>query len=324
MHTKRFRLLGLLADGKRHSGAQLAETLGITRAAVWDRIETLRSEGADIQALPGRGYKLAHPIELLDSQAILTALPDVARASLRSLVVHERTDSTNQRLLDLAGREDIHAHVHVAETQTRGRGRHGQVWIAPPGGGVCLSLGWRFAEQPQTFSALSLMAGFSVIEALSGFGASGLALKWPNDVVVDHAKLGGILIEVRSEIGGSTVLVVGVGINVALPEAAAARIDQPCTDLRRLLRGMPSRNALAAALIRALMRDLAIFAADGFAPWLPRWPRVDALYGATVRLDLPNRSIEGVAAGIDEHGALLLRANGRVDRHVSGRVSVVS
>jgi BirA family biotin operon repressor/biotin-[acetyl-CoA-carboxylase] ligase len=94
--------------------------------------------------------------------------------------------------------------------------------------------------------------------------------------------------------------------------------------LRRLLRGMPSRNALAAALIRALMRDLAIFAADGFAPWLPRWPRVDALYGATVRLDLPNRSIEGVAAGIDEHGALLLRANGRVDRHVSGRVSVVS
>jgi BirA family biotin operon repressor/biotin-[acetyl-CoA-carboxylase] ligase len=312
MNDKPLALLSLLADGRAHSGAALAASLGITRGAVWARIQRLQALGVDVHAVPGKGYRLPYPWERLERASIVAALMPAARERLSDITCVEITDSTNERLLQKTQHENIHGRALFAEYQTAGRGRRGDAWLAPPGGSLCLSLGWRFDAPPATMGALGLAIGVALAEAMAALGCQDVGLKWPNDLLHGNAKLAGILIEMRAEHGGPSTVVVGVGLNLRLPPALHARIDQAATDMASLLPALPPRNTVAAVLLSHLTEALDTFARAGFAPFVNRWARHDLLRDCAVTLELPGRRVEGIARGVDAQGLLLIdHANGR-------------
>lgn len=310
------------------SGDALAGDAGLTRAAVWKRVEALRAQGVAIVARPGQGYALAAPLDLLDADAIRVALP----AALRDVVALEvawSIDSTSAGLLRRAP-PPHGVEVLLAEYQTAGRGRRGRHWVSPLAANLTLSLSRLFDGGLARLGGLSLVAGVAVAEALQGLGVEGVLLKWPNDlVVVDAAgtvpvlrKLGGLLVEGGGENAGPVRAVLGLGLNVRMPARAAADVDQPWTDLSRLLDVVPARSALAAALLARLLPALAQFDRDGLAPFLPRYAACDALAGRAVDVHLGDTVHRGQALGLANDGALRVALAGGERRFHSGEVSV--
>ena len=298
-------LLARLCAGPA-SGAELAAGLGITRSAVWKRIEALRAAGVEVEAVPGRGYRLAQPLQLLDGPALVASLSPAARDELAQLDVLFETDSTNAEAL----RQPAPARgtrAWLAERQTAGRGRRGRAWATPLAAQVALSLSRRFDGGVAALQGLSLAVGVATAEALHGLGFTTVGLKWPNDLLADGRKLGGILVELRGDAAGPLQVVVGLGINVCMPAAAAGDIDQAWCDLAGLSPTPPSRQAVCVALLDALLPLLARFEREGLAPWLEGWRRHDLLAGRPVRLAEGASVLEGVAIGIDADGALRLR-----------------
>lgn len=318
-------LLQRLAQGPV-GGDVLAREAGQTRAAVWKRIDALRRAGVAIQASPGRGYRLQHALDLLDADSVRTALPSDAAAQLAALEVAWSLDSTNNELLRRPPPARGCA-VLLAERQTGGRGRRGRTWASPLGAHVYLSIARRFDGGLARLGGLSLVAGVAACEALRALGFRQVALKWPNDLVVADAtglrKLGGLLVEGGGEAAGAARAVVGIGINVRMPQAAAAAIDQPWTDLCALAQAPPSRNLVAAAVLARLLPALDAFDAEGLQAFLPRYAALDALAGRGVRVLDPRSEREGVARGIDADGALRVQgADGVLDAVHAGDVSL--
>ena len=310
----------MLHDGAEHSGVDLAHRLGISRAAIWNHIDRLRKEGIEVRATRGRGYVLEGGFEVLDTAEIHRRLQQLNCKGVTALEAVVVTDSTNERLLAALPNDNIHGRVLLAEYQTAGRGRHGDQWIAPPGSGLCMSLGWCFDSPPTTFSALSLVVGLAVVSTLAEQGICRAMLKWPNDIVRDGCKLGGILIEMRSESGGPCTTVIGLGINIRLSQLARGRIEQPSADLESAAGHAISRNALAAALLNSLCAKLSLFGRQGFAGFWPEWRQFDVLADEPVRLDLAERVVEGIARGVDENGALIIEHSGRREKFMSGHL----
>jgi BirA family biotin operon repressor/biotin-[acetyl-CoA-carboxylase] ligase len=322
------QLLAQLSDARSVSGSELAERLGVTRAAVWKQIEALRALGAPIEAQAGAGYRLAWPFEPLDAARIRAALEPILRRRLRALDVHWQLDSTNSALLRGAaaaqagrGAAENDLAVCLAETQSAGRGRRGRQWQSPLGGNVYFSLLRRFSQGMGALAGLSLVAGIALVEALEDLGVSGLGLKWPNDVIADNRKLAGVLVELGGEFLGPCHAVIGIGINLRLPPDAA--IEQPYIDLAECCGGEPpSRNALVARLIARLATALDRFAAHGFAAFTDAFARHDLLAGLAVRVHSADGVRDGVAAGVDERGALRVLHGADNVRYDSAEVSV--
>ncbi len=301
----------------------LARDLGISRTAVWQHIKALRAAGAEVLSMRGGGYRLGDPLELLDAEAIRMGLSAEARAQLQRLQVYFQTDSTNERLLQRATMADVHAHACLAEIQTAGRGRRGRTWLAPPGGALALSLAWRFQSGIEALRGLSLAVGVGLHRALEACGAGhGLTLKWPNDILWEGSKLGGILVEARGESCGPALAVIGVGINVALTAAVRRGIGQPVSDLRAVFGRRPSRNALAAAVLGELLAVAPVFEEQGFAAFAQAWTSRDGIRGRMVDVELPSGRVSGRAEGVDADGALLLSVDGSLHRYAAGETSV--
>jgi BirA family transcriptional regulator, biotin operon repressor / biotin---[acetyl-CoA-carboxylase] ligase len=307
-----------------HSGTRLAADCRVSRNAIWKVIAALRSLGVSVHAVPNRGYRMPIATALLERVHIVSLLPRTLAAGLRTGDCLWRTGSTNSDLLarDLPplGRFDF----LTAEYQTAGRGRRARSWFAPPGGAICLSISWCFASLPRDISALSLAIGVCALRALAQTGISGAALKWPNDLVVGDAKLGGILIELRAEAGGPAYVVIGLGLNVALADTVLRQVAASGTqaaDLSALGAGQPDRNRLAAALIGSMVTGLAQFGSDGFAAFAGEWRAADALAGKPVVISSDSGSIAGHARGIDSGGALCLQTRDGLQRFVTGEVS---
>ena len=304
------------------SGDALAREAGVTRAAVWKWIEALRSAGVEIEARPGQGYVLAHPPDLLDLAGLQAALAGVLVAGRDSLELAWSLDSTNSELLRRP--PPAGTLVLLAERQTAGRGRLGRAWNTPLAGQVCLSVRRGFDGGLARLGGLSLVAGVAVAEALRALGFGSVGLKWPNDLVAGDRKLAGLLVEGGGEYAGPVQAVVGIGINVRLPAAVAAAIDQPWTELAGLApdRGPPSRNTVAAAVLQRLLPALDAFDRDGLAPFLPRYETLDVLAGRPVRVLAGREVIDGQAIGLAVDGGLRVRT-GEGDRIFhAGEVSV--
>jgi BirA family biotin operon repressor/biotin-[acetyl-CoA-carboxylase] ligase len=322
----RDRLIGLLADGKFHSGERLARQLGVSRTAVWKHLQSVGELGLDLHKVPNRGYRLARPVELLSKELIARRLSARARGKLRTLTVLRHTDSTNSRLLAISDLPAGRADVCLAEHQSAGRGRRGRKWLAPFGGGICLSLSWTFSEPPRQLGALSLAVGVALLRALESRGAGSVRLKWPNDVLVSGRKLGGILCELRAEAGGPAYVVIGVGLNARLSEPARRAIAASGTDAIDLDeaagRKKMSRNAVSAAIIEQLLIVLEEFAQSGITAFVNEWRHADALHGAAVRVMVGETLHRGLARGIDADGALMLETPSGLLRFISGEVSL--
>ncbi|MBP6216101.1 MAG: bifunctional biotin--[acetyl-CoA-carboxylase] ligase/biotin operon repressor BirA [Luteimonas sp.] len=317
-------LLQRLAAGPV-SGDALARESGLTRAAVWKRIEALREAGVAVDAQAGRGYALAAPVDLLDAATIRAALPPPVAAGLADLDVAWSLDSTNSELLR---RPSVGhgAQVLFAERQTGGRGRRGRSWASPLAANLYLSVARAFDGGLARLGGLSLVAGVAVADALQALGILEARLKWPNDVVVAEGvtlrKLGGILVEGGGEHAGPARAVVGIGLNVRMPAQAAAAIDQPWIDLATLHPQLPARSVLAATLLAHLLPALAQFDREGLAPFLPRHAAHDVLAGESVRVLAGDGEHAGLALGLAADGALRVRlASGERDFH-AGEVSL--
>ncbi len=303
----------LTADEPR-SGVELANRLGISRAALWKRIEHLRRAGVPVSATHGLGYRLAWPLDLLDANALTRA---AEKAGWR-VELHADIDSTNRRLASVA---DGHRRAVLTEHQHGGQGRRGRHWHSPLAGGVYLSWGFRFECGLSRLGPLSLVAGVTVAEVLSQRYPIQVGLKWPNDLVVEERKLGGILVELVGAADGPCLAIIGIGINLRLPESHWP--DQPWTDLHRLGMDRVDRTELACRLIEALDRNCSRFEAAGFEPFAAAWSKRDVLEGRLVQVQGAGAQIlRGLACGVEASGALQLDCAGRRLEVVAGEVSV--
>jgi BirA family biotin operon repressor/biotin-[acetyl-CoA-carboxylase] ligase len=320
---RREQLLKLLADGETHSGERLAEQLNITRAAVWKAINALRELGIDIES-QHHGYRLPNAIDLYDAERIRAAMSAIA--GLQRIDVLFTVDSTNRYVTEHPATQAGQAVLCVTEIQQAGRGRRGRSWVAPFGSGICMSLGWLFDSMPPAFSALSLVVGVALTRALHGIGAREVGLKWPNDVLWQGHKLAGVLIEMRGEPDGPAHVVIGIGLNLRLPESSKQQLLEQqahVTDLCEVLgASCPARNDLVAAFATHLLMVLEVFAREGFTPFIDEWQRYDVLSKAEVNVLQADRTVAGVARGVTSDGSLLVDTAQGLQRFVSGEVSL--
>ncbi len=314
----------LLADGQVHSGQRLAGRLGISRAAVWKSVERLRELGIDVQSLARRGYRLPRPVELLETPRMLAELAPAAMPCLRRLELLLDVGSTNTRLLAQPPPPIGICDVCASELQHAGRGRRGRPWLAPFGSGVAMSVAWTFSDAARALPALSLGVGVAVVRALERAGAGDIALKWPNDIWFRDRKIGGVLIELRAEAGGPAHVVIGVGVNVSLAPEARQALEATGVRVAAVADAcvaVPSRNAIAGAILDELLSMLAGFERAGFAPFRDAWLKLDGLRGRRVRVS-GDTGVAGIARGADLDGALLLEVDGSTQRIVSGEASL--
>ena len=233
----------------------------------------------------------------------------LSKAGVAVEVVRE-TGSTNADLLARAAQLDAPL-LLVAEHQTAGRGRAGRSWLSSPEGSLTFSLAWRFDGGPQALSGLPLAIGVALAETLAALGQQ-VQLKWPNDLLKDGDKLAGILVETQSAPGGGTWTVIGIGLNLLMPDEMEAQLGRSAAGVPWLAR--MERDVLLAALLGGLAAALREFSARGFAAFAARWNRHHGWQGETVVvLDHGTVLHEGRAAGVDDSGRLLLdTAAGRI------------
>lgn len=265
----------------------------------------LKELGLEFSAISGKGYCLARPLEWLEETAIRRELSQTALSALADIEIHDELDSTNTRLMGLAAANSSGA-VCLAEFQTAGRGRVGRVWLSPFGGNICLSMLWWFEDQT-AFSGLSLAVGVAIARALHSAGVDGVGLKWPNDILWQGRKLGGILLEVSGEAHGRYAVVIGIGLNIHLPSAKAGSIDQAWVDLDHITASSPpSRNRLIALLLNELFQILPAYHQRGLRAYIGEWRQWHCQTGHKAILHWGDKPIRGVIAGVTDEGLLLL------------------
>ena len=325
-----FSLLRQLADGAFHSGEDLASKVGLTRARVSQVLRDAEAAGLALERLKGRGYRLLETPDFLDVKKVRAELAALAEANgdtpTLTVEIVDQIESTSTELMRRAQRREIHRAALAAEWQTAGRGRRGRVWTAIAGGSLTFSLGWRFEQGAGFLAGLSLAVGVAVVRALESLGYTGIALKWPNDLIHRHLKVGGILIELNGDALGPTTTVIGVGLNVRLPQAARKDIAAPVTDLASVAgrKGPPiDRNVLLARLLTELAAVLDIYAKEGFAAFVAEWQHRHAYQGKPVKLLLPDgATVTGKVAGVDASGALVLADGPRRARFLAGEITL--
>ncbi|MBI3881726.1 MAG: biotin--[acetyl-CoA-carboxylase] ligase [Verrucomicrobia bacterium] len=305
------------------SGADLAQRLDISRAAVWARIEELRTLGYDIEASPHRGYRLLDSPDLLHADDLLARLGRTEVIGRDIRVFHETT-STNDVAEKLA-RDGVKEGVVVfAETQTKGRGRMGRKWISPAGKGLWFSVLLRPALRPTAVTQLTIMAATAVARGLRSATGLSVEIKWPNDLLVGGRKLVGVLTELNAEVDKVKYVILGIGVDVNLDASALP------ADLRRIATSVKietgrswNRADVAAAILRELDADYRRVCRGRFAALADEWESRCATLGQNVTIDIGGRKVRGRAEALDDDGALLVRTqHGRLERIIGGDVSI--
>lgn len=314
-------VLSILADGKFHSGQALGKALDVSRSAIWKQIKLIEESGIEVYSVKGRGYRIPGGLDLLDRALIEESLESVVRKELKHIALNLVIPSTNAMAVEAVYR-DGHGSLYLAEQQTAGRGRRGRSWASPFASNLYFSLTWKFNNGAAALEGLSLAVGIALIRGLKQLGVDDVQVKWPNDLLWRGKKLAGVLLEMSGDAAGECFVVIGVGINVRMPETAAEDIDQPWTDLQQALGVAPSRNKLLAELLNQLVPMLEQFSSEGFAPFKDEWQALNAHSNQHVSLNVGNRQEQGVCRGVDHAGALLLEVGGEVQAFHGGEVSV--
>lgn len=316
-------LIRTLADGRFHSGEELGQLLGISRAAVWKRLQKIRLEFAlEVDAVKGKGYRLSEPLDLLDESRIVSCLTDEDRKALGHVYVHSSIDSTNSWLMAQGAAGETSGTVCLAERQLAGRGRRGRQWISPFGRNLYLSLLWRYDLPPIQVSGLSLAAAVGVLRTLREYNCTEAGLKWPNDILWQGRKLAGLLLEVSGEASGPSQVVIGIGLNTWMGEEGG-EIDQPWVDLNSIPHvAKHTRNQLAASLIGQLLKVIRLYQREGLSAFTEEWRRHDLLIGREVEIRSANQRYRGEHLGIDASGALRLLLDGEIRLFHAGEVSL--
>ncbi len=308
-----FTLLRELSAERFTSGAELATRHGVSRSAVSDALKDASALGVPIFSLTRRGYRLAEPLVLLNLDDIRDRMASAKhRLALRVVDV---IDSTNTALLAQAAAGAPSGTCLAAELQTAGRGRRGRSWQSAVGSSLTFSLLWRFDTGAASLAGLSLVVGLAVADALRALGVAA-ELKWPNDILFRDQKLGGILIETQGDMLGPTVAVIGIGLNIRLPESMIDAIDQPATDIATASADAPiatpalNRNALLAAVLTQLVDRLDQFQRSGFASLRDQWRALNAHQGQLINVHAPTETYVARVVDVGLDGGLIVDRDG--------------
>lgn len=321
MKSITFAILRQLSHLSFRSGETIAKELGISRASVWLALKEIDAHGVQLFRLAGKGYRLKEPVQWLIPGEIQRLLGD--KAKLLDLEIVPSTESTNTTLMKKTALGAAHGSCLITELQTQGRGRRGRAWQSTLGGSLAFSLLWRFNQGAGFLSGLSLVVGIAIIRAFKQLAVPGVSLKWPNDILHERRKLAGILIELQGDMHGPCAAVIGIGINVKLPEQARSEIDQPVTDLTAIHPGLPDRNRLLASLLSHLLDVLEQFQDSGFSGFQEEWIKYHTYHGQSVTLLMPDgRKEPGIVTGVAPDGSLLVTHEGRERHFNSGEISL--
>jgi BirA family biotin operon repressor/biotin-[acetyl-CoA-carboxylase] ligase len=307
------------------SGAELSNKLGISRAAIWARIEELRQVGYDIEATPHLGYRLVSSPDALHADDLLARLGKT-KVIGRDIRVFEETTSTNDVIEKLA-RDNVKEGVVVfAESQTKGRGRLGRKWISPARKGLWFSMLLRPDLRPQEATQLTVASATALRRAIEANTGVRAKIKWPNDILIGGKKVAGILTELSAELDRVKHIILGIGVDVNLT------VTEFPTDLRKIATslkieaGKPIvRAALAVGILRELDHEYARVCGGKFETVADEWEEHSCTIGQPVTIRIGDRSIQGRAESLDDDGALLLRTeHGTLERVTGGDVSMSS
>ena len=306
-------LLKLLKDGRFHSGQALGQALGISRSAVWKQLQHLESDlSLSIHKVRGRGYQLASPLELLDSEQI-SSTPWPA-------FIHQALDSTNAEALRSVGRGEVAPFIVLAEQQSAGRGRRGRKWVSPFAENIYYSLVLRIEGGMRQLEGLSLVVGLAVLSALRDIGTANAGLKWPNDVLVGSKKIAGILLELIGDPADVCHVVLGIGINVNMK--TAEEVDQAWTSVQLETSKSINRNEFIVLLNARLQQYLQRHETQGFAAMQSEWEENHLWQGREVSLTAGINKVDGTVLGIDQQGALRIDVAGTEKVFSGGELSL--
>lgn len=314
-------LLKVLADGDFHSGEQMARGLGLTRTSVHNALQDVAQFGLKLHSVRGRGYQLARPLYFLEVDRIAACLGDACWHL--DIVIVEHAASSNALLLERARQGVQSGSVLAVEWQNAGRGRLGRRWHSGLGDALTFSLLWRFEKGLSALSGLSLAVGVAIVRALHELGVNEAGLKWPNDVLLPEGKLAGVLLEAQGDMLGPSAVVIGIGMNLSLPEVARKQIDQAVSDLASHGVPLQERNRVFAVLLKHLVSVLQTFALHGFAALRAEWERYHRLQQCAAVVHMPDGSrVEGVVLGVDDEGALRMRTQRGEQIFHAGEISL--
>lgn len=313
-------VLALLADGQFHSGEELGGALGVSRTAVWKQLQKLAALGLELESVKGRGYRLPGGYQPLDADLIKAQINPDAAPLLTGLEILQQTSSTSTELASRAREGAGSGAVCVAEQQTAGRGRLGRQWVSPFGRNLMFSVLWEFEGGAAALEGLSLAVGLVVAETLVEVGVRDVQLKWPNDVLCSGRKIAGVLLEMQGDAAGRCQVIIGIGVNVAMPENAV--IDQAWTDLNRETGSRFDRNRLLALILGRLLPVLQHFAEVGFISYQARWEALDLLRDQDVVLHRGDQRFPGVCRGVASNGALRFESGAGLELVSGGEISL--
>lgn len=318
------KLLDILSDGEYYSGEQLGQALGISRAAVWKQVQRLSGLGLEVESVKGRGYRLPGGVALLDGAAINGYLDAAAKSLISQLNIEQSLTSTSEVARMLAEQGDATGAVFFAEQQTAGRGRRGRQWVSPFGRNLYMSVVWGFDSGVEALEGLSLAVGVAAHRAVERCGVENITLKWPNDLLWERRKVGGILLEVTGDPSGFCQVIIGIGLNLDMPESQSEKIDQAWADLSEIASQPVSRNRLAAELLNELLPVLKGYQDKGFASYRDEWQRLDAFRDERVQLTMVSKTVDGIARGVSDTGALCLETDDGERFFSGGEISLRS
>ena len=305
------------------SGAALAKHLGVSRAAVWNRVEDLRRHGYGIEASPHHGYILRSSPDALHGDDLMARLPG-PRWIGRDIRVFTETASTNDIVEKLARDGLPEGSVVFAEAQTQGRGRLGRTWLSPAGLGLWFSILLRPPLHPSCATQLTVLAAVAVARAIERHTPLQPEIKWPNDILVGQRKVAGILLELSAELDRVRHAVLGIGIDVNIPQAAFPEALQPLATSLAAQAGHPiDRPALATRVLHEIDHLYARLREGDFHEVGDEWMRRCSTLGRHVSIHIGSRTVAGRAEALDEDGALLVRTeHGVLERIVGGDVQL--
>ncbi|UCJ19098.1 bifunctional biotin--[acetyl-CoA-carboxylase] ligase/biotin operon repressor BirA [Pseudomonas sp. MM211] len=309
-------LLRLLQDGQFHSGEELGAAVGVSRAAIWKRLQALEAEfDLSIHKVRGRGYRLEAPLSLLVSAASghLGSWP---------ITLLQQVDSTNAEAMRRLAAGAAPPFLIVAEQQTAGRGRRGRNWVSPFGENLYYSLVLRITGGMRQIEGLSLVVGLALLQTIREAGVSGVGLKWPNDLLVGGRKIAGILLELSGDPADVCHVVIGIGVNINMRVVARDVIDQPWTSIRQVLGAQIDRNSFLSRLGAQLERYLELHGLHGFAALREEWEANHLWQGRAVSLAAGVQVVEGRVLGVDDTGALRLDIDGNERVFSGGELSL--
>ncbi len=309
------KLLTLLADGDFHSGNDLGAEVGVSRAAVWKRLQKPDDEyGLGVQSVPGKGYRLSRPLSLLRL--------DVLQASFPSLPIYtyDSIQSTNEQAKNLLATCTAPFAV-LAEHQTLGRGRRGRQWCSPFGQNLYLSFAWPVTEGMAQIDGLSLVVGLAVVRAIKQVAGISAKLKWPNDVLVNDCKVAGILLELVGDPADLCHVVIGIGVNLNMV-GINQNIDQQWTSLCKETGQQVDRTQFAQCVLEQLDRYLDKQSTFGFTSLKHEWLGEHAWQGCNVVLSSGHEIVRGQISGIGDKGELCLIVDGKERLFIGGELSL--